>query len=93
MQQFKKEKFLNEELKNLDQLHFKDCNIMYNKFHEKYLQIIDRLYLIKYYQKVSKKEMKLKLKPQISKAILTSPRDSSKHFFRSSKLQNHSILN
>ena len=55
MQQFKKEKFLNEELKNLDQLHFKDCNIMYNKFHEKYLQIIHRLYLIKYYQKVSKK--------------------------------------
>ena len=27
-----------EELKNLDLLPYKDCNIMYNKFHEKYLQ-------------------------------------------------------
>ena len=44
MQQFEKDKFLKdlEELKNLDLLQYTDCNIMYNKFHEKYLQIIDK---------------------------------------------------
>ena len=44
MQQFEKDKFLKdlEELKNLDLLQYNDCNIMYNKFHEKYLQIIDK---------------------------------------------------
>ena len=31
-----------EELVNLDLLQYKDCNIIYNKFHEKYLQIIDK---------------------------------------------------
>ena len=44
MQQFEKDKFLKdlEELKNLDLLQYNDSNIMYNKFHEKYLQIIDK---------------------------------------------------
>ena len=44
MQQFEKDKCLKglEELKNLDLLQYKDCNIMYNKFHEKYLQVIDK---------------------------------------------------
>ena len=44
MQQFEKDKFLKdpEELKSLDLLQYKDCNIMYNKFNEKYLQIIDK---------------------------------------------------
>ena len=44
MQQFEKDKFLKdlEELVNLDLLQYKDCNIIYNKFHEKYLQIIDK---------------------------------------------------
>ena len=44
MQQFEKDKFLKDlvELKNIDLLQYKDCNIMYNKFHEKYLQIIDK---------------------------------------------------
>ena len=44
MQQFEKDKFPRdlEELKNLDLLQYKNCNIMYNKFHEKYLQIIDK---------------------------------------------------
>ena len=43
MQQFEKGKFLKdlEELKNLDLWQYKDCNIMYNKFHEKYLRITD----------------------------------------------------
>ena len=43
-QQFEKDKFRKdlEELKNLDLLQHKDCNIMYNRFHEKYLQIIDK---------------------------------------------------
>ena len=49
MQQFEKDKFLKdlEELKNLDLLQYTDCNIMYNKFHEKYLQIIDKNILYK----------------------------------------------
>ena len=49
MQQFEKDKFLKdlEELKNLDLLQYKDCNIMYNKFHGKYLQIIDKNILYK----------------------------------------------
>lgn len=44
IQQFEKVKFLKdlEKLKNLDLLQYKDCNIMYNKFHENYLQIIDK---------------------------------------------------
>ena len=42
MQQFEKDKFLKdlEELKNLDLWQYKDCNIRYNKFQEKCLQII-----------------------------------------------------
>ena len=70
MQQFEKDNFLKdlEELKNLDLLQYKDCN-MYNKFHEKYLQIIDKNIP---YRILSKKETKLKLKPWISRAILTS---------------------
>ena len=49
MQQFEKDKFPRdlEELKNLDLLQYKNCNIMYNKFHEKYLQIIDKNILYK----------------------------------------------
>ena len=49
MQQFEKDKFLKdlEELKNLDLLQYTDCNIMYNKFHEKYRQIIDKNILYK----------------------------------------------
>ena len=44
MQQLGKDKFLKdlEELKNLDLLQYKDCNIMYTKFHEKYLQTIEK---------------------------------------------------
>ena len=44
MQQFEKDKFLKdlEELKNPDLLQYKDCNIMYSKFNEKYLQINDK---------------------------------------------------
>ena len=42
MQQFKKYKFLKdlEEFKNLDLLPYKDCNIMCNRYQEKYIQII-----------------------------------------------------
>ena len=49
MQQFEKDKFLKdlEELKNLDLLQYKHIleiyNIMYNKFNDKYLQIIDKI--------------------------------------------------
>ena len=43
---------------------------MHNKFHEKYLQIIDRNIPYKILSK--KKETKLKQKPLISRAILTS---------------------
>ena len=70
MQQFEKDKFLKglEELENLDLLQYKDCNIMY-KFHEKYLQIIDKYVP---YKILSKKETKLKQNPWISRAILTS---------------------
>ena len=59
IQQFEKDKFLKdlEELKNIDLLQYKDCNIMYNKFHEKYLQIIDKNIS---YKTLSKKETKLK---------------------------------
>ena len=69
MQQFEKDKFLKdlEELKNLDLLQYKDCNIMYNKFHEKYFQIIDKNIS---YKILSKKETKQK--PWISRAISTS---------------------
>ena len=44
MQQLGKDKFLKdlEELKNLDLLQYKDCNIMYTKFHEKYLRTIEK---------------------------------------------------
>ena len=71
MQQFEKDKFLKdlEELKNLDLLQYKDCNIMYNNFLEKYLQITNKNIP---YKILSKKETKLKQKPWISKAILTS---------------------
>ena len=43
MQRFVKDKFLKnlEELKNLNLLQYKYCN-MYNKFHEKCLQISDK---------------------------------------------------
>ena len=70
IQQFEKDKFIKdlEELKNLDLLQYKNCNIMYNKFHEKYLQIIDKNIP---YKILSKKEIKLKQKPWISMAILT----------------------
>ena len=71
MQQFEKGKFLKdlEELKNLDLWQYKDCNVMYNKFHEKYLKITDES---KPYKILSKKETKLKKKPWISKTILAS---------------------
>ena len=71
MQQFEKGKFLKdlEELKNLDLWQYKDCNVMYNKFHEKYLKITDEN---KPYKILSKKETKLKKKPWISKTILAS---------------------
>ena len=67
MQQFEKDKFLKdlEELKNPDLLQYKDCNIMYSKFHEKNLQINDKNIPVK-------KETKLKQKPWTSRAILTS---------------------
>ena len=62
MQQLGKDKFLKdlEELKNLDLLQYKDCNIMYNKFHEKHLQITDKNIP---YKMLSKKETRLKQKP------------------------------
>ena len=62
MQQFEKGTFLKdiEELKNLDLLQYKDCNTMYNKFHEKHLQIIDKNIP---YKMLSKKETRLKQKP------------------------------
>ena len=71
MQESEKNKFLKdlEELKNLDLLQYKDCNIMYNKFYEKYLQIIDKNIP---YKILSKKEIKLKQKPWISRVMLTS---------------------
>ena len=71
MQQFEKDKFLKylEELKNLDLSQYKDCNIMYNKLHEKYLNIIEKNMP---YKILSKKETKLKQKPWIYEAILTS---------------------
>ena len=71
MQQFKKYKFLKdlEWLKNLDPLQYKNCNITYNKFQEKYLKIIDKNIA---YKMLSTKETKLKQKPWISKVILTS---------------------
>ena len=39
MQQFEKDRFLTdlEELQNQDLLWYKDCNIIYYKFNEKYL--------------------------------------------------------
>ena len=61
MQQFEKIKDL-EELKNIDLLQYKDCNIMYQKFPEKYLQITDKNIP---YKILSKKEAKLKQKPWI----------------------------
>ena len=71
MQQLEKDKFLKdlEELKNLDLLQYKDCKIMYNKFHEKYLLIMDKNIP---YKILCKKETKLKKKSWISRAILTS---------------------
>ena len=53
MQPFEKDKFLKdrEEFKNLDLLQYKYCNIMNNEFHEKYLQMIDKIFLITYCQK------------------------------------------
>lgn len=38
MQQFEKDKFFKdlEEFKNVDLLHYNDCNIMNNEFHEIY---------------------------------------------------------
>ena len=71
MQQFEKDIFLKdlEELKNLDLLQYEDCNIMYNKFHEKYPQVIDKNIP---YKILSNKETKLKRKSWISKVILTS---------------------
>ena len=61
MQKFEKGTFLKdiEELKNLDLLQYKDCNIMYNKFHEKHLQTIDKNIP---YKMLSKKETRLKQK-------------------------------
>ena len=71
MQQFQKHKFLKDlqEPENPDLLQYKDCNIMCIKFHEKYLQIIDKNVP---HKMLSKKETKLKQKLWISKAILTS---------------------
>ena len=61
MQKFEKGTFLKdiEELKNLDLLQYKDCNIMYNKFHKKHLQTIDKNIP---YKMLSKKETRLKQK-------------------------------
>ena len=44
IQQIKKDKLLTdlEEIKNLDLLKYKDCHIMFNKFSEEFLQIIDK---------------------------------------------------
>ena len=51
MQQFEKDKFLKdlEELKNLDLLQYKYCNIMYHN--DKIFLLRYKIYLIKYCQK------------------------------------------
>ena len=71
MQQFKKYKFLKdlEEFKNLDLLPYKDCNIMCNRYQEKYIQII---YDNRPQKTLSKKEKKLDQNSCTSKASLTS---------------------
>ena len=64
IQQFEKDRFLKdlEELKNIDLLQYKNCNIIYHKFPEKYIQITDKNIP---YKILSKKEAKLKQKPWI----------------------------
>ena len=60
---------------------------MYNKFHEKYLQIIDKNIP---YKILSKKETKLKQKPWISKATLTSIK--IKHMLYKKYLQRQGVF-
>ena len=60
---------------------------MYNKFREKYLQIIDKNIP---YKILSKKEAKLKQKPWISRAILTSFK--IKHILYKKYLQKQDIF-
>ena len=71
MKNFEKEKYLQdlEEIKNLDLMKYENVNDMYNAFHNKYIEIIDKNAP---YKILSKKESKLKLKPWITKTILQS---------------------
>ena len=68
---FEEEKYLQdlEEIKNLDLMKYENVNNMYNAFHNKYIEIIDKNAP---YKTLSKKESKLKLKPWITKGILQS---------------------
>ena len=71
MKNFEEEKYLQdlEEIKNLDLMKYKNVNDMYNAFHNKYIEIIDKNAP---YKTLSKKGSKLKLKPWITKSILQS---------------------
>ena len=89
MQQLEKDKFLKdlEELKNIDLLQCKNCNIVYNKFQEKYLQKIDKNIP---YKILSKKEAKLRQKPWISRTILTTIK--TKHILYKKYLQKQDVF-
>ena len=71
MKNFEEEKYLQdlEKIKNLDLMKYENVNDMYNAFHNKYMEIIDKNAP---YRTLSKKESELKLKPWITKSILQS---------------------
>ena len=71
MKNFDDEKYLHdlEEIKNIDLMKYENVNDMYNAFHDKYVEIIDKNAP---YKTLSKKESKLKSKPWITKSILQS---------------------
>ena len=68
MKNFEEEKYLQdlEKIKNLDLMKCENVNDMYNAFHNKYMEIIDKNAP---YRTLSKKESELKLKPWITKSI------------------------
>ena len=71
MKNFEEEKYLQdlEEIKNLDLMKYENVNDIYNAFHNKCIEIIDKNTP---YKTLSKKGSKLKLKPWITKSILQS---------------------
>ena len=71
MKNFEEEKYLQDldKFKNLDLMKYENVNDMYNAFHNKYMEIIDKNAP---YTTLSKKESELKLKPWITKSILQS---------------------